>query len=226
MILDNWKRYTPKEVKSNPCSEIPLPDSSGTCTLPPPDPKPMSKYNRTIRCVYITPADDTISPIFSERAVIVTIEDEAGGPFILINTVSSDSCKGEVRLDLEELEEVVEVAKMLINQETLKEAQASSREVAKPARMVQLPTPSQIAECGGPCFESGREACDCGLRNDPAPVAGGLVERVAYAITGDSDGPINWKNEARATILEVARWMREQGTPASLWAMRLEQEGK
>ena len=91
------------------------------------------------------------------------------------------------------------------------EAQASSREVAEPARMVQLPTPSQIAECGGPCFESGREACDCGLRNDPAPVAGGLVERVAYAITGDSDGPINWKNEARAAILEVARWLREQG---------------
>ncbi len=81
----------------------------------------MSKYNRTIRCVYITPADETISPIFSERAVIVTVEDEAGGPFILINTVNSDSCKGEVRIDLEELEEVVEVAKMLINQETLKE---------------------------------------------------------------------------------------------------------
>ena len=89
--------------------------------------------------------------------------------------------------------------------------QSSSREVAKPARMVQLPTPSQIAECGGPCFESGREACDCGLRNDPAPVAGGLMERVAYAITGDSDGPINWKNEARAAILEVAKWLREQG---------------
>jgi len=59
---------------------------------------------------------------------------------------------------------------------------------------------------------------------EPAPVAGGLVARVAYAITGDSDGPINWKNEARAAILEVAKWMREQGTPASGWAMRLEQE--
>ena len=81
----------------------------------------MSAYNRTIRCVYLTPADDTVSPLFSERAVIVTVEDEAGGPFILINTPSSDSCKGEVRLDFEELDEVVAVAKMLINQETLKE---------------------------------------------------------------------------------------------------------
>jgi hypothetical protein len=82
----------------------------------------MTAYNRTIRCVYLTPADDTVSPLFSERAVIVTVEDEAGGPFILINTTSGDSCHGEVRLDLEELDEVVAVAKMLINQETLKES--------------------------------------------------------------------------------------------------------
>jgi hypothetical protein len=137
----------------------------------------MPKYNRTIRCVYITPADDTVSPLFSEKAVIVTVEDEAGGPFILINTVSGDSCKGEVRLDLEELEEVVEVAKMLINQETLKEAQASSREVAA-----------------------------------PAPVAGGLVERVKLAIDSalyDEDDH-QW-NEGRAAILEVATWLRERG---------------
>jgi hypothetical protein len=111
----------------NPCSEIPLPNSSGTCTLPPPEPEPMSKYNRTIRCVYITPADDTVSPLFSERAVIVTVEDEAGGPFILINTVSGDSCKGEVRLDFEELEEAVEVARELMGQETLKEKSSVTR---------------------------------------------------------------------------------------------------
>ena len=81
----------------------------------------MTAYNRTIRCVYITPADDTVSPLFSEKAVVVTVEDEAGGPFILINTASGDSRIGEVRLDFEELKEVVAVAKMLVNQETLKE---------------------------------------------------------------------------------------------------------
>jgi hypothetical protein len=82
----------------------------------------MQKYNRTIRCVYITPADDTVSPIFSDKAVIVTVEDEAGGPFLLINTVNSYGCKGEVRIDFEELEEVVAVARELINQPTLKES--------------------------------------------------------------------------------------------------------
>jgi len=54
---------------------------------------------------------------------------------------------------------------------------------------------------------------------DPAPVAGGLVERVKSAI--DS---VSLNEEARAAILEVATWLREQGTPASGWAMRLEQE--
>lgn len=40
-----------------------------------------------------------------------------------------------------------------------------------------------------------------------------LVERVAFAITGDADGPINWKPEARAAILAVARWMDENQSP-------------
>jgi hypothetical protein len=57
---------------------------------------------------------------------------------------------------------------------------------------------------------------------DPAPVAGGLVAAVAYAITGDSNGPINWKNEARAAIIEVKTWLREQGCDKA--AKMLEQE--
>jgi len=44
----------------------------------------------------------------------------------------------------------------------------------------------------------------------PPPAAGGLVARVAYAITGGMDEPINWSPEARAAILEVAKWLRER----------------
>jgi hypothetical protein len=53
----------------------------------------------------------------------------------------------------------------------------------------------------------------------------GLVERVATCIerTVDFD-PDSYAPEARAAICEVAKWLREQGTPASGWAMRLEQE--
>ena len=37
-----------------------------------------------------------------------------------------------------------------------------------------------------------------------------LKGRVAAAITGDGDEPINWKPEARAAIREVAAWLSEQ----------------
>jgi hypothetical protein len=48
----------------------------------------------------------------------------------------------------------------------------------------------------------------------------GLVERVRQIIGLDPVGD----GKARAAIREVAKWLREQGTPASGWAMRLEQE--
>jgi hypothetical protein len=48
----------------------------------------------------------------------------------------------------------------------------------------------------------------------------GLVERVRQIIGLDPVGD----GKARAAIREVAAWLREQGTPASGWAMRLEQE--
>ena len=47
---------------------------------------------------------------------------------------------------------------------------------------------------------------------DPAPVAGGLVERVAMAIHPDRCADPNlYLHEARAAILEVAKWLRERG---------------
>ena len=57
-------------------------------------------------------------------------------------------------------------------------------------------------------------------------VGSSLVDRVAYAITGDGDGPINWKPEARAAIREVARWIREQQDGDLIAATMLEQEAE
>jgi hypothetical protein len=45
---------------------------------------------------------------------------------------------------------------------------------------------------------------------EPAPVAGGLVARVIYAICRSNPAGIDWYPEARAAILEVATWLREQ----------------
>ena len=49
-----------------------------------------------------------------------------------------------------------------------------------------------------------------------------LVERVACAI-GRDDEPINWTPEARAAILEVAKWLAEQSITITgqAWAEQL-----
>jgi hypothetical protein len=38
-----------------------------------------------------------------------------------------------------------------------------------------------------------------------------LVARVIYAICRSNPAKIDWYPEARAAILEVAKWLREQG---------------
>lgn len=54
-----------------------------------------------------------------------------------------------------------------------------------------------------------------------------LVDRVAFAITKDSDGPINWRGEASDAIFEVARWLRASFPGlAEGWAHYLEQEAE
>jgi hypothetical protein len=56
---------------------------------------------------------------------------------------------------------------------------------------------------------------------EPAPGAGGLVERVADMISNGDDGH-HWHDQARAAILEVARWLRSHDINGS--AKVLEQE--
>jgi len=59
---------------------------------------------------------------------------------------------------------------------------------------------------------------------EPAPVAGGLVERVAAAIHPDRCADPNlYLHEARAAILEVARWLRSELVSRNV-AERLERE--
>ena len=64
--------------------------------------------------------------------------------------------------------------------------------------------------------------------NHPAKPDSSLVGRVAAAITGDGDDPINWKPEARAAIREVAAWLRENPdvyfAPALVFVLEKEAE--
>ena len=63
--------------------------------------------------------------------------------------------------------------------------------------------------------------------NHPAKPDSSLVERVAAAISGDTDGLIDLKPEARAVIREVAAWLWEQERYVLDWAaVTLEEEAK
>lgn len=88
----------------------------------------MTKYNRTIASVIITPDYITDSPLYAEKVIIVTLTDEAGGPFVVLTTGDDISGKGELRLDVEELEEAAKVARELIGQETLSGSKVASSE--------------------------------------------------------------------------------------------------
>ena len=72
------------------------------------------------------------------------------------------------------------------------------------------------------------EALEAAKPNHPAKPDSSLVGRVAAAITGDGDDPINWKPEARAAIREVAAWLRENPdvyfAPALVFVLEKEAE--
>jgi hypothetical protein len=81
----------------------------------------MSDLIRTTMSVVLTPAAalaSGTSPLFAEQSTVVTVVDEAGGPFLEIKNVE-DAAK--IRLDLEELEAVVVVARELVSQASLAE---------------------------------------------------------------------------------------------------------
>ena len=72
------------------------------------------------------------------------------------------------------------------------------------------------------------EALEAAKPNHPAKPNSSLVERVAAAISGDTDGLIDLKPEARAAILEVAAWLRENPdvyfAPALVFVLEKEAE--
>lgn len=74
----------------------------------------MSKYQLVTTGVSIVPTKGSpteCNPIFGERAIHVSLVDEGGGPFVAISSGDHDC---ELQLELEELEQVLQAAKILI----------------------------------------------------------------------------------------------------------------
>jgi hypothetical protein len=83
----------------------------------------MSKYQTTILQVVIHREEE--NPIFGEGNTYVKVDDDAGGPFIVIEQDNSDFHQKDtnnIRLDYEELQVIQEAAKMLMHQMYIKKA--------------------------------------------------------------------------------------------------------
>ena len=80
----------------------------------------MSKYETTILQVAVHRED--VNPIFGEGVTYVQVDDEAGGPFLLIEQKDDDTRNGTIRIDYEEFLAVAEAAKMLMHQVYIEKA--------------------------------------------------------------------------------------------------------
>lgn len=74
----------------------------------------MTQHRTTTIAVSIHPPGE--SPVFSEQATHVRLEDDGGGPFIVVKQCHPEIEPGEVQLDLPELVLVLETAQQLLGQ--------------------------------------------------------------------------------------------------------------
>lgn len=65
--------------------------------------------------------DTNSHPIFGERNTIIRIEDNAGGPFIVIEQENDDTGKQSISIDFKEFPHIVNAVKMLMEQPSIKQ---------------------------------------------------------------------------------------------------------
>ena len=85
----------------------------------------MSKYVSTIVSVSVHHKD--VNPIFGESNVVVRVEDEGGGPFLVLEQITADSTDQSIRLDYDEFLAVAQVAKMLLEQTYIEKVSEDSK---------------------------------------------------------------------------------------------------
>lgn len=54
------------------------------------------------------------NPVFGESVTLVSVDDEAGGAFIILRQLADDIQPGQVRLDIDELELIYKTAKKML----------------------------------------------------------------------------------------------------------------
>ncbi len=74
----------------------------------------MNNYVSTIMSVSVH--QKAVNPIYGEFNIVVRVEDEGAGPFLVLEQSSDDGANQKIRVDYDELLSVVQAAKMLMEQ--------------------------------------------------------------------------------------------------------------
>ena len=85
----------------------------------------MTKYATTTLKVAVHRED--VNPVFGEGVTYVIVDDEAGGPFLVIEQHDDDVRPGTVRFDYEEFLAVSEAAKTLMHQMYIEQADQEAK---------------------------------------------------------------------------------------------------
>ena len=86
----------------------------------------MSKYISTIMNVSVH--QKAVNPIFGEFNIVVRVEDEGAGPFLVLEQSTDDGANQKIRVDYDELLVVVQAAKMLMEQTYIEKVSEDSNE--------------------------------------------------------------------------------------------------
>ena len=68
-------------------------------------------YKKTILTISVHPEGD--NPVFSETATHVSIDDHAGGPFLVIGQSRDDTDNGKIIVDFKEFDAIAEAVQQL-----------------------------------------------------------------------------------------------------------------
>jgi hypothetical protein len=85
----------------------------------------MTKFATTTLKVAVHRED--VNPVFGEGNTYVRVDDEAGGPFLVIEQHDDDVRPGTVRFDYEEFLAVAEAAKTLMHQMYIEQAEQEAK---------------------------------------------------------------------------------------------------
>lgn len=85
----------------------------------------MSKYVSTIMSVSVH--NKAVNPIYGEFNVVVSVEDEGAGPFLVLEQSTDDGANQKIRVDYDELLAVVQAAKMLMEQTYIEKVSEDSK---------------------------------------------------------------------------------------------------